>query len=184
MWRAAFLPWPVAIVTERSLGHHVAAGEDARPAGHHVGTDDHRAVGLMDDLGDRAQEPAVGVLADGEDDGVGLQRFDLAGRLRPPVFVDPHPLDREIAAVDRLDRGQPLDLDAFRQRLVGLELVGGHVRPVAAIDDHRVVGAEPARGARGVHRGVAAAVDHDAAAEQRRLARSRCRAASTPRRAP
>ena len=48
--------------------------------------------------------------------------------------------------------------------------MGRHVRPVAAIDDQRLLGAEAPGGARGVHRGVAAAIDHDAAAEQRRLA--------------
>ena len=45
-----------------------------------------------------------------------------------------------------------------------------HVRAVATVDDQRFVGAQPPRGARGVHRRVAAAVDDDAAPKTRRLA--------------
>ena len=37
---------------------------------------------------------------------------------------------------------QPLDLDALGERLVGLERVRRHVRPVAAVDDQRLFGAE------------------------------------------
>jgi hypothetical protein len=66
---------------------------------------------------------------------------------------------------DLVDCGQPLDLHALGQRLVGLELMRWHVRAVAAIDDERLVGAEPARRAGGVHRRVAAAVHHDAPPE-------------------
>ena len=44
-----------------------------------------------------------------------------------------------------LMRGQPLDLDAFLDRLVGLEGVRRHVRAVAPIDDERFVGAQALR---------------------------------------
>ena len=56
-------------------------------AGHHVAVDHHR-VPLELDARHRAQEVAVGILAEREHDGVGLQRFDLAGRLRAAVVVE------------------------------------------------------------------------------------------------
>jgi len=58
--------------------------------------------------------------------------------------------------------GQPTDPHALGFGFRGLELVGWHVRAVAAIDDHGVRGPEPARHARRVHGRVAAAVDRDA----------------------
>ena len=151
--------------------HHVAAGEDAGRAGHHVGPDDHRAVGFHVDARHAAQEAAVGLLAERQHHRVGLQRLELAGRHRAAVGRDVHALDRQRAAGEILDGGEPADLHAFLDRLVGLERMRRHVRAVAAIDDHRLVGAEAAGGAGGVHGGVAAAVDHHAAAEQRRRRR-------------
>ena len=59
------------------------------------------------------------------------------------------------------------DLDALLERLIGLEVVRRHAAAVAAVDDHRFVDAEAFRGACGVHRGVAAAIDGYAAAELR-----------------
>ena len=152
--------------------HHVAAGEDSGGAGHHVGSNDHRAVAVERDAGRRAQEAAVGVLAERQHHRVGLQGFELAGRLREAVRAELHHLHRQRAFGDILDGGQPLDLDAFGQRLVGLEFVRGHVGAVTAIDDQRFFRAQPARGARRVHRGVAAAIDHHAAAEQRLFPRA------------
>ena len=75
----------------------------------------------------------------------------------------------KVRRVDRLDGAQPVDLDAFLERLVGLELVRRHLRAGAPIDDHRLV-AEAHGDAGGVHRGVAAAVDGDLAAELGRIA--------------
>ena len=88
-------------------------------------------------------------------------------------------------------RRQPADLDAFLHRLVGLERVRRHVLAVAAVDDQGFLGAQAPGGAGRVHRGVAAAVDDDAAAEQRACspradiaAAARPRRARAPRRAP
>src|SRR5262249_25176729 len=45
---------------DRPLGrHHVTAGEHARAAGHHLLVDQHRAVAVELDAGQRAQEPGV-----------------------------------------------------------------------------------------------------------------------------
>ena len=140
-----------------------------RLAGHHVRPDHHCAVGLVNDLGDLAQEGAVRLLAEGEHHCVGLQRLELPGRLGAALGVNLHYLDGEIAAVDRLDRRQPLDLDALRQRFVGLETMSRHVGPVATVDNHRLLGAKATRRAGSVHGSVAAAINHHAAAEQRRL---------------
>ena len=120
--------------------------------------------------GTRAQEAAVSLLAERQDHGIGRQGLELPGRLRQALFVQPHHLDREFTLADVLDRAEPLDLDALGQRLVGLELLRGHVRTVPAVDDQRLFGAEPARGSRSVHRRIAAAVDDDAAAKTRRIA--------------
>ncbi len=57
-----------------------------------------------------------------------------------------------------------MDLDAFFQRLVGLELVGRHVGAVAAVDDQRLI-AQSLGDPGGVHGGVAAAVDGDPPAQ-------------------
>jgi hypothetical protein len=54
--------------------------------------------------------------------------------------------------------------------LVGLEVVRRHAAAVAAVDDHRFVDAEALRRACRVHRGIAAAVDGDAAPELRYFA--------------
>ena len=112
------------------------------------------------------QERRVGVLPEREDERVGLERLELAGGLREALVVERHHFDREGRAVDLLDRAQPVDLDAFLDRFVGLEVVGGHLLARAAVDDERI-GAEPPRGARRVHRRVAAAVDRDAPANLR-----------------
>ena len=53
---------------------------------------------------------------------------------------------------------------------VGLVLVGRHLRARAAVDDQRLLGAHAPGDARGVHGGVAAAVDGDAPADPRPLA--------------
>ena len=89
-----------------------------------------------------------------------------------PFGVELHHLDGEGRRVDGLDRAEPVDLHALRDGLVGLLGGGGHVLAIAAIDDERLV-AEALRDARGVHRGVAAAVDGDAAPELRRSAVAR-----------
>ena len=170
MLRAARLPWPTATVTVRSLG---TMSPPAKIPGCPVircCVDDHRAVRLEFDAGHLPQKGAVGLLAERQHDGVGFERLDFAGRLRPAVLVERHALDRQRRADDLLDAGQPLDFDAFLDRLVGLEGARRHVRPVAVIDDQRLVGAEPTRRARRIHRRIAAAVDDDPSTESRRLA--------------
>jgi hypothetical protein len=57
-------------------------------------------------------------------------------------------------------------MHAFLQGLLDLEVVRRHLLARAAVDDDRFLGAEPLGGAGDVDGGVAAAVDHDAAAEQ------------------
>ncbi len=96
MWRAARLPCPTATVTERSKRHHVAAGEDARAPGHQVGADGDHAV-LDDQAGHALEQREVGVLAEGEDQGVGVELVELAGRLGEAGLVELHPLDDEPA---------------------------------------------------------------------------------------
>ena len=91
------------------------------------------------------------------------------GRLREALLVELHHFDREGRAVDLLDGAQPVDLHALFDRLVGLEVVRRHLLAGAPVDDERI-GAEPPGGARRIHRGVAAAVDRDAAADLRRVA--------------
>ncbi len=61
--------------------------------------------------------------------------------------------------------------DALTLGFVGLVLVGGHLGPGPAVDDQRLVGAEPAGDPGRVHRGVAAAVHRDPAAQHRVPAR-------------
>ena len=65
----------------------------------------------------------------------------------------------------RGDRAQPVDPDALLLGVLRLRLVGGHLLAGAPVDDDRVVGAEPAGDAGGIHRRVAPAVDGDMAGE-------------------
>ncbi len=108
---------------------------------------------------------AFGLLPERQHDGVGLQGLELAGGAREAVRAEFHHLHRQRRFGNVLDGGEPFDLDALGERLIGLEFVGGHVGAVAAIDDQRFFRAQPPGGACGIHRGVAAAVDDDAAAE-------------------
>jgi hypothetical protein len=64
-----------------------------------------------------------------------------------------------------LDGRQPLDHDAFLQRLLDLEIVRRCLVAGAAVDDDRL-GAHALDRAGDVDRGVAAAIHHHAAAEQ------------------
>ena len=75
----------------------------------------------------------------------------------------------ERAAVGVPDGREPLDDDALGERLLELGVVRGHPVAGAAVDDDGLLGAEALGRAGGVEGGVAAAVDGDAAAEQRRL---------------
>src|SRR6266540_2241599 len=61
---------------------------------------------------------------------------------------------------------------SFSNCLVGLEGVCRHVGAIAVVDDQRLFGAEAPGRSRGVHRRVATAIDNDASAEARHLARA------------
>ena len=154
---------------DRALGRdHVAAGEDAGVAGHHVRPDlDDPVLDL--EARDAVEEREVGLLAEREDERVGLELLELAGRLREARLVELHALDDQLAAVGLLDRGEPLHQHALLLGLLDLEVVRRHPLARAPVDDDRLLGAEPLRRPRRVHRRVPAAVDDDAAPEQRRL---------------
>ena len=82
-------------------GDHVAAGEDAGMAGHHVGGDLHHAV-LDLQSGHAVEQRQIDVLAEREHQRVGLQRLEFAGRLREALLVELHLLDGEHALVHRV----------------------------------------------------------------------------------
>ncbi len=120
------------------------------------------------EAGHAVEQRQVDVLPERQHQRIGLERLELAGRLREALVVERHLLDGQRAfARHVLDRRQPLDHHAFLQRLLDLEVVRGHLLARAAVDDDRLGGAEALRGARDVERGVAAAVDDHAPAQHR-----------------
>ena len=172
MWRAAFLPCPTPTVTVRSAG---TMSPPANTPGHPVIIElDTTTVpsALELDPRHRAQERGIGVLAERQDDGVGRERLEPAGRLREAGLVELHRPRPELRAVECGDRPQPVDPHPLALGVLGLLLVGGHLRARAPVDDQRLVGAQPPRRPGGVHRGVAAAVDRDAPADHGPLAGS------------
>ena len=168
MWRAAFLPWPTATVTVRSDG---TMSPPAKMPGRPVIMSGPTLTDAVLDLepGRVVEQRQIDVLAQRQHHRIGLQRLEFAGRLRKALLVELHLLDRDRAALDRLDGRQPLHHHAFLQRLLDLEIVRRHLLARAAVDDDGLAGAEPLGGARDVDGGVAAAVDHHAAAQQRLL---------------
>ena len=88
-------------------GHHVAAGEDARVAGHQVRADLHDAVVDLD-ARHAVEQRQVGLLAEREHERVGLELLELAGRLREPGLVELHLLEHEPPASACADRREPL----------------------------------------------------------------------------
>jgi hypothetical protein len=119
--------------------------------------------------GQLVQEAGVGLLADGQDDGVGLELLEAAGAVRLAVLVELHHLDGELLA-DVGDGAQPVHLDALALGLLALLLVRRHLRGGAPVDHDGLLGAEPLGDPGGVHGGVAAAVDGDPASDHRLLA--------------
>ncbi len=148
--------------------NHVAAGEDAWVARHHVRADPHDPV-LALEPGHAVEQRQVGLLAQREHEGVRLELLELARGLREAGLVERHPLDDELAPVRALDGREPLHQDSLRLRLLDLEVVSGHALARPSVDDDRLLGAEPLRGPRRVDRGVAAAVDDHPAPQHRRL---------------
>ena len=106
-------------------------------------------------------EGRLGLLTQRHDQGVSGQRLEPPGRPWVTRLVEFHDLDLQFGAVEGGDRPQPVDPHALTFGLLGLLLVSRHLLPRAAVDDDGVVGTEPTRDARSVHRGVAAAVDRD-----------------------
>ena len=165
----------------RRAGDEVAAGEDAadvRRVGRRIDLDA-PAVDLEVRL-DR-QEREIRGLRHGRDDGVGLDHELGAGdrhrgaaaggvRLAELVADELHAGDVAVLAED-LDRaGEELHPDALALRLAELLLVDDQLGPRPAVDDRDVLGAVAERRPRAVHRGVAAADDHDVLADLDRLA--------------
>ncbi len=101
--------------------HHVTAGKYAGGAGHHALIDVDRAVSLELDLRQLAQELRIAVLAEREDQAVGLQRLGTAGWLRTTRFINLHDLDRQFVLINMMNAAQPVDLDALVECIVGLE---------------------------------------------------------------
>ena len=151
--------------------HGVTTGEDARGPGHQGGPVDLHRVALELDPRDAVQEAGVARLAEREDHRVGLERLEPAGAVRATVLVELLDLDGEVVLAHRADGAQPVDPDALGLGVLGLGLVRRHLLAGAAVDDDGVVGAEAAGDARGIHGGVAAAVDRDPAGERRLGAR-------------
>ena len=150
--------------------HHVPAREHAGAAGLQRRRHDDGAVALELHARDVAQEAGVGVLAEREDHRVRLERLEAAGRLRVAGLVELHHLDLQLRPSNGGDRAQPVDPHALALGVLGLLLVGRHLLAGAAVDDQRLVGAEPPGDAGRVHRGVAAAVDRHPAADHGPLA--------------
>ena len=150
-------------------GHHVAAGEEARPARHHALVHLHGAVALHHHTLDAAEKAGIGILAQRQDEIVGLDVLKRASAARLAVGVERHHLDGELALVEPCDGPQPVDLHAFFQRLGGFEVVRGHVIAIPPVDDQGLV-SQPERRARRVHRRVTASVDGHAPPQARRRA--------------
>ena len=116
MWRAAFLPCPTPTVTVRSLG---TMSPPANTPGQPVISDAETCTvpsPSNSTPGTLRRNAGVGLLAERQDDGVGGQRLEAPGRPREPVLVELHDLDRQLGAVERGDRAQPVDPDALRVR--------------------------------------------------------------------
>jgi hypothetical protein len=143
----------------------VAPGEDARHPGHQGVLGHLHGVSLELQARDAPEEAGVTGLAEREDHGVGLQGLEPPGAVGAAVLVELLDLDGEVGVPHRADGAQPVDPDALLLGVLRLGLVGGHLVAGAAVDDHGVVGSEPAGDAGGIHRGVSAAVHRDAPGE-------------------
>src|SRR5690606_7341878 len=141
----------------------VAAGEDPGCPGHQRRRVDLDDVPVELDSRHARKEPGVTLLTEREYDGVGLERLELSGRLRPAVLIELLDLDGQVTLSHLGDRAQPVDPDALVLGLGRLLIMSRHLLAGASVDDDGVVSAEAARDPGGVHRGVATAVDGDPA---------------------
>ena len=143
----------------------------------------HGAVALNSTPGRARRKRGVAFLAERQDHRVGLERLEPPGGCGRPFSSSS--ISSTVSSgpsIAVIVRSQLIRTPSAR-RPRPPRIVRRHLRAVAPVDDERLVGAEPARDAGGVHRGVAAAVDRDAAPDQRRLARRRRCAGTTRRRA-
>ena len=106
-------------------GDHVTAGEDSGMSGHHVRAHlDHPVID--DDVRGTLHEGQVRLLAQGQDQRVSGELFELACGLGKSLVVEHHLLEHELLAFDRLDRREPLHAHALFDGLLNLDVVGGH----------------------------------------------------------
>ncbi len=150
--------------------HGVTAGEDARRPGHQGDRVDLHHVAVEGQACDVLQEAGVALLAQGEDDGVGLELLESPGGLRPAVLVQFLDLDGQVVLPHLGDGPQPVDADALLLRVGRFLFVRRHLLASAAIDDDRVVGAKAPGDARGVHGRVATAIHRHASGDRAALA--------------
>ena len=151
-------------------GNHVATGENTFRTGHQVFIHlDHSVPGHRNTR-NAFEHAGIDILPQREHQAVRFQGLDLAGRLWAAVLVDLHHLHLEGGAVDFADGAQPVDLDALGFSLDRFEIVGRHMLPVTAVDDHGLFSAHALGGARRIHCRVTAAINGHAAAQFRHFA--------------
>ena len=120
--------------------------------------------------GDVPQKGGVGLLAQRQDHRVGGQRLESAGAWGRPASSSSITSTVNSRPVERGDRAQPVDANAFAFGLLGFLRVSRHLLAGAPVDDQRLLGAQPMSHPGGVHRGVTAAVHGHPPANSRPLA--------------
>ena len=180
MRSAATRPCPMATVTDRSPGVTSPGGEDPRLSGHHRGvvctTPRPRSTCSSPVRSDRSEScPRASTTESAASTSV------RPGGLREAGLVELHLLDDDRTVLDVADGGQPAEPDALLLGLVDLAVVRRHPVPGPAVDDERVLGAEPLGRPGRVDGGVAAPVDRDPTTEQGSLPRLDPRGARSPR---
>ena len=109
IWRAAFLPGPIADGHGAVAGHHVAAGEDARRPGHQRRSSPDGTVRVEFTMPGSGGGSRVDRLPERQDDGVGGQRLEVARSVAADHSIQLHQLDRQFSRPDGRDRRQPID---------------------------------------------------------------------------
>ncbi|MNU69552.1 hypothetical protein D3C71_589390 [compost metagenome] len=140
-------------------GHHVAARKETRHIRHQVARHLHHSLLVDSHAGNALQHREVYLLTERQDQGVRFEGFKLAGGHRLALGIQRHHLHFDAGVVELANAAQPVDLDPLLLGLVGFKGVGGHVVPVATVDDHRLLDPEAAGCTGRIHSGVAAAVD-------------------------
>ena len=183
MLRAAFLPWPMATVTVRSAGHHVAAGEDAR-AGRSSGRGrPRRRRRVMTTPGTPSSSDSSASWPSASTSGVGVE----LARTRRLAAGKPAS-SSIIFSITSLPSSAWAIVDSHMIRTPSSAPPPPRCRGPASCSRVRrytttaSVGAQPPGGPGGVHRGVAAAVDRDPASELAAAPRPPSCAGARPRR--